>query len=243
MTYRILCADDEQLVRDALKLFLESISLRVRCVDSGRRCVEEFQAAPDGFDLVFVNFDMPGMTGVEVARILRTIRADVRVVLISGFSAKEIAQHSGEPKFAYLPKPFRRAELRRFLQSTLVEAEPSIAALASADADMAALLAAPREEGLDVEEFSEVDALVSAARSDFRKVALIDLRDPRATLPLLEQLRADQIPLVVANASEDDAGVLRGLGVVVLPEDACAHVVSVVREAAHGELHPPERSH
>ena len=48
------------------------------------------RANPDQFDLVVTNYNMPGMSGLEVAQGLKEIRADLPVVLASCYITEEL---------------------------------------------------------------------------------------------------------------------------------------------------------
>ena len=56
-------------------------------------------------DLLVTDLNMPGMSGVDLAAIVRAQRADLPVVLVTGWP--EAASLVIEPPFAYLRKPFR----------------------------------------------------------------------------------------------------------------------------------------
>ena len=65
---RILCVDDDRLVRETLTILVEQLGLQVQCVSSGRECIDQVESQPDAYDLVLVNYDMPEMGGAEVVR-------------------------------------------------------------------------------------------------------------------------------------------------------------------------------
>lgn len=65
------------------------------------------------FDAVFSDVVMPGMTGVAMAKELRQRRADLPVVLTSGYS-EELAD-SGYEGFEFLPKPYSADQVSRVL--------------------------------------------------------------------------------------------------------------------------------
>jgi two-component system NtrC family response regulator len=56
-------------------------------------------------DLLVTDLDMPGMSGIELAALVRAQRVDLPVVLVTGWP--EAASLVIEPPFAYLRKPFR----------------------------------------------------------------------------------------------------------------------------------------
>jgi signal transduction histidine kinase len=76
-------------------------------------------AGPDamGFDGVFSDVVMPGMTGVAMAKVLRQRRPELPVVLTSGYS-EELAQ-SGYEGFEFLPKPYSADQVARALAKAM----------------------------------------------------------------------------------------------------------------------------
>jgi len=82
---RILFVDDEEeivtLIKDGLgKLGYEIVSGR-----DGREALEIFQKSPEKFDLVITDYTMPDMKGIELAKKILSIRADIPLILCSGF--------------------------------------------------------------------------------------------------------------------------------------------------------------
>jgi len=71
-------------------------------------------------DLVVTDVIMPGASGVELVRELRTSRPDIRVLYLSGYTNDAIGRHGVlEPGVPFLAKPFRPAELARKVREVL----------------------------------------------------------------------------------------------------------------------------
>jgi CheY-like chemotaxis protein len=65
------------------------------------------RSAASDFDLVVTDYDMPGLSGLDVARQVRATRADLPVILRSGFINEELHAHADEVGVrALIPKPF-----------------------------------------------------------------------------------------------------------------------------------------
>lgn len=102
---RILIVDDEGslLLTLVANLELEGFDV-VGAPDASTalRLVRE-----EHFDLVLTDIRMPGMSGLELFRSIRSIRPDMPVILMTAFAAESlISQAVQEGVFAVLPKPF-----------------------------------------------------------------------------------------------------------------------------------------
>lgn len=87
---RVLLADDHNLVRDALKSYLERLepSAEVLTAESLGDAVEEAHRAGK-LDLVILDLKMPGMNGLDGLRRMREARPGVPVVLMSGGASQD----------------------------------------------------------------------------------------------------------------------------------------------------------
>ena len=102
---RILIADDHDLLRDTLVLFLEGAGdIQTAAVGTfGEACIEMEKGEP--FDLVLLDYNMPGMNGLEGLRTAIALGAGQRVALISGEATKQIAEQALEAGAAgFVPK-------------------------------------------------------------------------------------------------------------------------------------------
>jgi PAS domain S-box-containing protein len=102
---RVLVVDDEPLVRNFVGELLSGEGAQATLAADGREAQAVFAAQPDDFDVVFTDQTMPGLTGLELTAALREVRADVPVVLYSGYSdrtTRDVAQAGG---VVFLGKP------------------------------------------------------------------------------------------------------------------------------------------
>jgi CheY-like chemotaxis protein len=71
---------------------LQRQGYRVSGFTDPEEAVAAVRAAPDCFDLAVTDFNMPRMSGLEVAQALKQIRADLPVALASGYITEELRQ-------------------------------------------------------------------------------------------------------------------------------------------------------
>jgi signal transduction histidine kinase/CheY-like chemotaxis protein len=86
----ILLVDDEPSVANVVGLLLTQTGYRVTTKTSPQEAWQVFRAQPADFDLLFTDLTMPGMTGVELARQVFAVRADLPVVLTTGFGGDAV---------------------------------------------------------------------------------------------------------------------------------------------------------
>lgn len=80
---RILCVDDEPVGLTVRKLLLEHRGYSVETASNGVSAIDIFKIRP--FDLVLLDYYMPSMNGAEVARVMRRIRPQTRIVMLSAY--------------------------------------------------------------------------------------------------------------------------------------------------------------
>lgn len=100
----ILWADDEIEFLKPHILLLEDRGYRVKTVNNGNDAVESFKNEP--FDLVFLDENMPGLTGLETLTILKSINPSVPTVLITKNEEEHLMEDAIGAKIDdYLIKP------------------------------------------------------------------------------------------------------------------------------------------
>ena len=108
----VLVIDDEEVVRDVAAKMLEQAGLTVVTAADGPEAIEFFRNHADEVGCVLLDLTMPRMSGEETLRELRGIRSDVRVVLSSGYSEKEVADRFGEQIISgFIQKPYLVSKL------------------------------------------------------------------------------------------------------------------------------------
>jgi excisionase family DNA binding protein len=103
---RILVVDDEAAIRDLLSKTLALAEYDVDLAPDGRTALERLRIIP--YDLLITDLKMPGIDGLTVVREARRLKADIPVIIITGFSTEASAIEAVNLGVSgYLTKPFR----------------------------------------------------------------------------------------------------------------------------------------
>ncbi|WP_372592542.1 ATP-binding protein, partial [Guyparkeria sp.] len=115
---RVLVVDDDQDIIKSLELLLMMLGAEVRVARDGAEAIRIFGDWPPTH--VLMDIGMPGMDGYEVARRLRTDRADqaFRLIAVTGWGQEEDRQRALEAGFdEHLVKPLRLERLKEVLSA------------------------------------------------------------------------------------------------------------------------------
>jgi CheY-like chemotaxis protein len=105
----ILVVDDEEYVRNTLYYFFDSKGCEVTLAEDGEYGLQI--AKKKQFDLVFMDYLMPKMGGIESARKIREGNRDVKIVFITGRESLDEEQLYRAGIYACIKKPFEIKEL------------------------------------------------------------------------------------------------------------------------------------
>ena len=120
---KVLLVEDEPLVRDMVRVFLERAGY---CVESAGTAEEVLEGRSEfAVDLLLTDVMLPGQTGIELAAALRAQRPNLKVVYMSGNIADPVSRESVlSPDTCFLSKPFSRASLLQVIRSLSADETP-----------------------------------------------------------------------------------------------------------------------
>ena len=119
---RILVVDDEEWLLELAASTLRELGYEPVEYSDPRQALEAFQADPDAFEALITDLRMPGMSGDELIRAIRSTRPLVPVVLISGYVGDRSTTEDSGLADEVLIKPVRinalAASLARMFDNT-----------------------------------------------------------------------------------------------------------------------------
>ena len=103
---RVLVVDDEASIRELLSKTLALAEYDVDTAPDGRAAIERLRLG--SYDLLIADLKMPGLDGLSLIREAKRLKADLPVIIITGFSTESSAIEAVNLGVAgYLTKPFR----------------------------------------------------------------------------------------------------------------------------------------
>ena len=107
----VLVVEDDAAVRATTSGMLEDLGYSVLSAETGSAALKIVEANA-GLDLVFSDVVMPdGMSGVELARQIGSLRPELPILLTSGYTAQRVLPETPAGEMALLKKPFSQADL------------------------------------------------------------------------------------------------------------------------------------
>ncbi|MFH1489777.1 MAG: response regulator [Pseudomonadota bacterium] len=108
---RVMVADDENNIRRALWYILKN-DFDVTVVENGDKALDQVRQGHD-FDVVSLDIQMPGMSGIETLQAIKAERPDIEVLLVTAHSNAESAKKALKlGAYDYIDKPFNNEDIR-----------------------------------------------------------------------------------------------------------------------------------
>lgn len=110
----ILICDDEEGIRESLKLILEK-EYDLKFARSGDEALKITREKPS--DIVILDIKMPRKDGLETLKELKKLNPASKVIIATGYKSADIAQEAIKLGASdYVVKPFNRDDIRKVVQ-------------------------------------------------------------------------------------------------------------------------------
>ena len=105
---KVIIAEDDEFQREVLKDLLKSLKFKVFTASNGIEALELFASTKP--DLLFIDDNMPGMTGLECTRKIKELENKSPIVLVTGSNIAESKLETGVSKILKKPYSFEMVE-------------------------------------------------------------------------------------------------------------------------------------
>ncbi|MCF8526277.1 MAG: response regulator transcription factor [Candidatus Nanopelagicales bacterium] len=177
---RIMVVEDEESFSEALSFMLKREGFEVEVADDGNAALEVFEQR--GADLILLDLMLPGLSGLEVCRIIRS-KSQVPIIMLTakdGEIDKVVGLEIGADD--YVTKPFSSRELLARVRSVLRrngEPEELLASTIEAgpvrmDVDRHVVTVRGQQVSMPLKEFDLLEILVRNAGRVLTRSQLID---------------------------------------------------------------------
>ena len=124
-TEALLVVDDESSLRTLLAATFTRKGYKVATAATGLEAIEIISDPSRPIDAVLLDLNMPGTNGVQVLKVIRVCRPDLRVLVISGHITPEVRTEFQQlNQRDFVQKPYRLDEIGRRLRKLLDEGSP-----------------------------------------------------------------------------------------------------------------------
>jgi two-component system response regulator YesN len=115
--FRVVIADDEEIIRNGLKNLLESYDLNLSVVGTAQdgeealNLIHMYQP-----EIILMDINMPFINGLEVIEKIKELDSNSKIIIISGYDQFEYAQKALElGVFSYLLKPIQYRDFKSII--------------------------------------------------------------------------------------------------------------------------------
>lgn len=117
---RILIVDDEESIVKLLKNIISSLGYQVTVFSNSAEALKEVIKNHSSYDIILTDMTMPEVTGLDIAKNVKSLSPDVKVVLCTGFSDQLQGKNLDDlPIDGLIMKPLIRLDLAKMLKNVL----------------------------------------------------------------------------------------------------------------------------
>ena len=120
----ILLVEDRSDLRNLTRKFLQKLGYKVLDAGLPEEAIQIARQFVGRIDLLLTDILMPGMNGRELAKRLRPLYTDMRILYVSGFDDQTYEGNVADANDAFMQKPFHPQDLARTIRELLRAPRP-----------------------------------------------------------------------------------------------------------------------
>ncbi len=107
----VLLVEDEEMVLNVTRAMIQRLGYTVIEVRKGMEAVEIVRERGDGIDLVLLDIGLPDLRGDRVSQLIRESKPDIRILVCSGYTEREVVQEMKVISDDFIQKPYTLSDL------------------------------------------------------------------------------------------------------------------------------------
>jgi DNA-binding NtrC family response regulator len=116
----ILIVDDEPIVRESIRDWLQEAGYPVATAESGEEALKMMET--QDFSVLVLDVRLPGKTGINILKEIKTLKPDIKSIIITAYPSTELAVEAMKlGAVDYLIKPIAPDELEKLIRETLLK--------------------------------------------------------------------------------------------------------------------------
>ena len=118
----ILIVDDEPIVRESIRDWLQDAGYEVYTAESGEEALSLIEK--QDFSVIVIDVRLPGKTGIKILTEVKQQKPQIKSIVITAYPSAELAAEAMKlGAIDYLIKPVNPDDLEKLIQGTLLEYE------------------------------------------------------------------------------------------------------------------------
>lgn len=110
---RVLLVDDEIFIREMASDVLSLLGCTTTVASDGREAWNIFRENPSEFDIIITDYNMPEMTGIDLAAKVLDLKPNLPLIISTGFASGFTDKQASDLGIScILPKPYMIQELK-----------------------------------------------------------------------------------------------------------------------------------
>lgn len=121
-TMKILLVDDDEWIRDSLRIFFEAEGCHIVALETAEEAMEELNCRR--YDIIITDYRLPGMDGVEFLKQIKNSHPDSIKILITAYKSDVVVSEAKKAGVQHLiAKPFTSETIEASLSNLIAGAK------------------------------------------------------------------------------------------------------------------------